>query len=85
MISLDVNMFCAASVVCIVHAFHCLTVYANRLAWVGYGTCETIPVSLMKTLTAGIVAVAGMLSAYHDIALAAAMVFVIGTIGYSTG
>lgn len=78
-------MLCAAPVICIVHAFHCLAVYANRLARMGYGTCETIPVSLMKTLTAGIVAVAGMLSAYHDIALAAAMVFVIGTIGYSTG
>jgi hypothetical protein len=39
----------------------------------------------MKTLTAGILTVAGMLSAHHDIALAAAAVFVVGTIAHSTG
>jgi hypothetical protein len=39
----------------------------------------------METLTAGIFTIARMLTPHHNITFTAAMVFVIGTITYSTG
>jgi len=39
----------------------------------------------MEALTAGIFTITRMLTPHHNIALTTAMVFVIGTITYSTG
>jgi len=55
------------------------------LAWMRNGTRKTVTASLVKTLAAGVVTVAGMLPSNHDIALTTAVIFVIGTIAYSTG
>ena len=85
MVSLDVNMICFAAVIRIVYAFHCLAIDADMLAWVRDSTRKTVAASLVKALAAGIIAVAGMFSSHHDIALAAAVVFVVSTIAYSTG
>ena len=85
MVPLDINMLCTAAVIRIVHAFHGLTIDADMLAWVWNCTCKAIAAPLVKALTAGIITVAGMFSSHHDIALATAAVFVVGTITYSTG
>lgn len=85
MISLDVHMLCITAIIRIVHALHCLAVDADMLARVGYCARKTVAASLVKALTAGVVTVAGMFSSHHDIALAAAVIFVVGTIAYSTG
>lgn len=85
MISFDVDMIRAAAVVFIVHALYCLTVDADVLARVRDRARKAVAAPLVKTLTAGVLTVAGMFSAHHDISLAAAVVFVIGTIAYSTG
>ena len=52
----------------------------------GHGTLERIhPFSLLrKALAAGFVTVAGMLSAHHDVALAAQALVVVGTVFHST-
>jgi len=51
-----------------------------------YGTLKSILSlsSLNKTLAAGFTTAAGMLSAYHDIALAAQMLLIVGTIFHRT-
>ena len=85
MISFDVDMFRTAAVIRIVHTLHCLTVDADMLARMRHGTRKAVTAPLVKTFTTCIFTVAGMLSAHHDIALAAAVVFVVGTIAYSTG
>lgn len=85
MISLDIDMLRAAAVIRIVHTLHSFAVDADMLAWMRHGARKAVAAPLMKAFTAGILTVAGMLSAHHDIALAAAVVFVIGTIAYSTG
>lgn len=85
MISLDVNMLCTAPVIRVVDTLYCLTVDADVLAWMRDSTCKTVTASLMKALTTRILTVTGMLAAHHDIALTAAVVFVIGTIAYATG
>lgn len=40
--------------------------------------------ALRKALATGIVTVAGMLAAHHDITLAAKAIFVVGTVFYTT-
>jgi len=85
MISLDINMLCTTAVIRIVNALYCLAVNANVLTWVRNSTCKTIAASFMETFTAGIFTITRMLTPHHNIALTAAMVFVIGTITYSTG
>ena len=85
MVSLDVNMLCVTAVIRIVYTLHCLAVNADMPARVRNCARKAVTTSLVKALAAGIIAVAGMFSPYHDIALAAAVVFVIGTVAYSTG
>lgn len=85
MVSLDIDMIRTATVVFVVHTLHRLAVDADMLARMRYRTRKAVAASLVETLAAGILTVTGMLSAHHDIALAAAVVFVVGTIAYSTG
>ena len=85
MISLDVNMLCTAPVIRVVDTLYYLTVDADVLAWMRDSTCKAVTASFMKALTTRILTVTGMLSTHHDIALTAAVVFVIGTIAYATG
>jgi len=68
------------TVVIIVNTPYRFTVNADGLAWMRNSACKAVAASLMKALAASAVAVTSMLSAYHDIALATAMVFVIGTV-----
>lgn len=85
MVSLDVDMICMTAVILIVHALHRLAVDADILARVGDSARKAVPASLVKALAAGVITVAGMLPSYHDIALTAVVVFVVGTIAYATG
>lgn len=85
MVPLDVNMLRIAAVIRIVYALHCFAVDADMLAWMGNRACKAVAAPLVKALAAGIITVTGMLSSHHDVTLAAAVVFVVGTIAHSTG
>ena len=80
--ALDVHMLRHALVIAVINTFYRLTVDADRMAWMRQGITERFSsLSLLrKALTAGAVTVAGMLSAHHDITLAAQTVLIIGTI-----
>lgn len=84
--SLDVHMFRVAFVIGIVDTFHRFTINADGSAGMGYGTFKRIhPFPLLpEAVTAGFVAAAGMLSAHHDVSLAAEMLVIVGTIVYRT-
>ena len=63
-----------------------LTVDADGRAGVGHRALERIHSLsfLRETLAAGIITAAGVLSAHHNISLAAQMLIIVGTIVYRT-
>lgn len=69
-------------IITVINALYCLTVDADRMAWMRQGIAERIPpLSLLrKALTAGTITVTGVLAAHHDVTLAAQTVLIIGTI-----
>ena len=75
-----------AFVVGIVHTFHRFAVYADGLAGMHHGALKGIHAlpSLGEALAAGFLTAAGLLSAYHDIAFAAAAFLIIATIFHTT-
>ena len=75
-----------ALVVAVVDTFHCFAVNADGLAGMCQGTrvCVHPALLLCKTLTAGVIAAAGMFSAYHNISFAAKTILVVGTIFHYT-
>ena len=77
-------MLRTASVICIVYALHYLTVDTYRRTWMGNRTRVRIAASFVKTLAARIFAVAGVLPAYLNVPLAAALVLIIRTAYSST-
>lgn len=81
-----INVIGMTLIVGIVNALHCLAVNADRGTGMHHGALEGIhPVSLLqKALTAGSVTVMGMLSAHHDVSLAAQMLIVVGTVIHRT-
>ena len=80
--ALDVHMIRHTLIITIINALYCLTVDADRMAWMSQGAAERIPpLSLLrKAFTAGSVTVAGVLAAHHDVSLATQTVLIIGTI-----
>ena len=82
----DVHMVRHTLVIAVIDAFHRLAVNADGSAGMRQGIAEIIPsLSLLcKTFTTGAVTVAGMPAPYHDIALAAQAVLIIGTIFHNT-
>ena len=73
-------------IITVINALYCLTVDADRMAWMRQGIAERFSsLSLLrKALTAGVVTVTGVLAAHHDVSLAAQTVLVIGTIFHNT-
>ena len=71
--SLNVHVIGVTFVICIVNAFHSLTVDADGGTGMNRGTLKRIhPLSLLhKTLTASTITIAGTLSAHHDVAFTA--------------
>ncbi len=86
--ALDVHMIRMTLVIGIIDTLHRLTVDADRLAGMDYGTLERIPALplLHEALAAGAVTAAGMLPSHHDISLAAQMLLliVVGTVLHRT-
>ena len=80
--ALDVHMLRHTLIITIINALYCLTVDADRMAWMRQGIAERFSsLSLLrKALTAGSVTVTGVLAAHHDVSLAAQTVLIIGTI-----
>ena len=79
-------MFRIAFVIAVVDTFHCFAVNTDGPA----GMCQRtrkhiVSLSLLcKALTAGLLTVAGMLAAHHDISLGTEAVLVVGTIFHYT-
>lgn len=73
-------------IITIINALYCLTVDADRMAWMRQGIAERFSsLSLLrKALAAGAVTITGMLTSHHDVSLAAQTVLVIGTIFHNT-
>ena len=84
--ALDIHMVRMTLVVGVVDTFHRLTVYADGLTGVAQGALEGIlPFSFLdEAVTACPFTVTCMLTAYHDIPLAAQALLVIGTIFHCT-
>lgn len=84
--ALDVHMIRHTLIITIINALYCLTVDADRMAWMRQGIAERFSsLSLLrKALTAGAVTVTGVLAAHHDVSLAAQTVLIIGTIFHNT-
>ena len=84
--ALNIYMIRIALIIGIVNTFYGFTVYAYGLAGVGHGTLKRLPAFpfLNKALTAGIVTIAGMFSAHHNVSFAAKAILIIGTILYRT-
>jgi len=73
-----------ALVITIIHTFCCFAINTDRFAGMLQRTGIRIILLLGKALTACICATACMFTAYHNIALAAALIFIVGTIVYTT-
>jgi len=84
--ALNVYMICVAFVIGVVDTFYRFAVNADGSAGVGNGALKGIHTLLLlsEALTAGAVAVAGMLPAHHNVSLAAQMLVIVGTIFYRT-
>ena len=84
--ALDVHMLRHTRIITIINALYCLTVDADRMAWMRQGIAERFSsLSLLrKALTAGAVTVTGVLAAHHDVTLAAQTILIIGTIFHNT-
>lgn len=81
----DIHMIRIALIIRIINAFVRLTVNADGIAWMGYGTCEYPHIaSVFKAAATGIILTAGVPALHHDIPLAAAPVTVIGTVFHGT-
>lgn len=80
--ALDVHMLRHTLIITIINALYCLTVDADRMAWMRQGIAERFSsLSLLrKAFTAGSVTVAGVLATHHDVSLATQTVLIIGTI-----
>ena len=73
-----------ALVITVIHTFYRFAVNTDRPAGMLQRTGVRIIFLLRKALTACIVATVRMFAAHHDIALAAALFFVVGTTVYAT-
>lgn len=84
--ALDVHMVCVTFVVGVVNTLYSFTVDADGGAWMRHGALEGISsLSLLhKALAAGTVTVICMFTAHHDVAFAAQMPVVVGTIIHCT-
>lgn len=84
--ALNVHMVGVAFVIGIVDTFYRFTVNADGSAGMGNGALKGIHTLLLlsEALTAGAVAVAGMLSAHTNVPLTAQMLVIVGTIVYRT-
>ena len=84
--ALDVHMVCVTLVVGVVNTLYCFTVYTDSGTWMCHGALEGIsPLPLLrKALAAGTVTVISMFTAYHDVAFAAQMLVVVGTVIHCT-
>ena len=81
--ALDVHMLRIALVICVIHTFYSFAVDADSPAGIhGVGCGLAGPV--LEAFAAGIVFLLRFLASYHNIALAAALVIIIGTIFYYT-
>ena len=80
--ALDVHMLRHTLIITIINALYCLTVDADRMAWMRQGIAERFSsLSLLrKALAAGAVTITGMLTSHHDVSLATQTVLIIGTI-----
>ncbi len=77
-------MLCMTLIITIIHTSDRFAINADRPAGMFQRTCIGIISLLRKTLTACIVTAVRMFAAHHDIALAAALIFIVGTIVYAT-
>ena len=75
-------MVCHTLIIAVIDTFYSLTVDADGLTWMSQRVTERLPSLsfLRKALATGSVAVAGMLTSHHDIALAAQAILIIGTV-----
>lgn len=80
----DIHMFRMAFVITVIDTLDRFTVDADRLAGMLQRTRVGAIPFLCKTLTARIRTTVRMFSAHHDIALATALVLIIGTVIHST-
>lgn len=80
----DIHMFRMALVIAVIDTLDRFTVDADCLAGMLQRTRVGAVPFLRETLTARIRTTVRMFSAYHDVALAAALVLIIGTIIHST-
>jgi len=77
----DIHMIGMAFIIGIINAFRCLAVNADGFAGMDYRTFERIgscPL-LNKAFAAGIITIAGMLSAHHNISLTAQAILIVDT------
>lgn len=74
-----------AAVIAVVDTSCRFTVNADGLAWMRDSACKAVAASLVKAFTACTITVTGMFPADHNVAFAAAAVFVIGAVCYATG
>lgn len=84
--ALDVHMTGLAFIVRVVYTFLRLTVNADGLSGMACRTLKrviTLPL-LRKAFTAGLIASLRMLSAHHDITLAAQMILIVHTVIHCT-
>ena len=84
--ALNVHMVSMTFVIGIVDTFHRFAVNADGSAGMGNGAFKGIHALLLlpETFTAGIVTATGLLSAHHNVSLAAQVLVVVGTIVYRT-
>ena len=84
--SLDIHMVCRTLIIRIINTFYRLTVDADRSAGMRQRAGKRIiPLSfLRKAVAAGVVTIAGMFAANHDIAFTTIAVCVIGTVFHTT-
>lgn len=82
----DIHVVRIALIIGIINTFCCLTVDTDRLAGMDHGAFKGIRsfFFLDKAFAAGIVTVAGMLSAHHNVPFAAKAILIIGTILHRT-
>ena len=83
--SSDIHMVSSTFVIAVMHTVHRFTVNADGLAWMRDSACKAVAASLVKAFTACTITVTGMFPADHNVAFAAAAVFVIGAVCYATG
>ena len=83
--ALDIHMIRMTFVIGIIDAFYRFAVNADGLAGMNHGAFKgTHPLPLLKeALAAGVVAIAGMFSAHHNIPFAAQAILIVGTILYA--